>query len=86
MGTSGLVSWAVDDSDLRLIVMWSIPYSHSVERSWLGFGSTQSKSHEDFGDDKFMEIWNNSYNQGHWFTKGSPNDNKYLSFSFVPSL
>ncbi|XP_055348083.1 tereporin-Ca1-like [Paramacrobiotus metropolitanus] len=37
-GTSGVVSWLINGSNERLVIMWSAPYSFDFHSNWMGVG------------------------------------------------
>ena len=41
-GCSGVLSWEIFGSDEKLVVMYSIPYSHDFHSNWIGVGLSSS--------------------------------------------
>lgn len=46
-GTSGTVSWKFKNGQ-RMIIMWSVPYSHDFYSNWLAIGAHKQHDSEDF--------------------------------------
>jgi len=40
-GTSGTVAWELEDQNVHLIVMWSVPYNLNIYNSYFGIGVVQ---------------------------------------------
>ena len=40
-GTSGTIAWELQEENVHLIVMWSIPYNLRVYNSYFGIGVVQ---------------------------------------------
>ena len=37
-GCAGVLSWEIEDSNEKLVLMYSIPYSHDFHSNWIGVG------------------------------------------------
>ena len=40
-GTSGTIAWTLEDENIHLIVMWSVPYNLKIYNSYFGIGVEQ---------------------------------------------
>ena len=37
-GCAGVLTWEIDESDEKLVLMYSIPYDHNLHSNWIGVG------------------------------------------------
>ena len=40
-GTSGTIAWELEEQNVHLIVMWSVPYNLNIYNSYFGIGVVQ---------------------------------------------
>ena len=40
-GTSGTIAWELEEENVHLIVMWSLPYNLNIYNSYFGLGVVQ---------------------------------------------
>ena len=63
-GTTGVAAWKIGDTHKRLIVMWSVPWSHAVYSNVLAVGLTESKARLD------NQLYNTMYHENKpWFQR-----------------
>ena len=63
-GTTGVAAWKVGDTHNRLIVMWSVPWSHAFYSNVLAVGLTKSKARLD------NQLYKMMYNESKpWFKR-----------------
>ena len=43
-GTSGTIAWELEEENVHLIVMWSIPYNLRIYNSYFGIGVVQLRT------------------------------------------
>ena len=50
-GCAGVLSWEIEDSGEKLVVMYSVPYSHDFHSNWIGVGLSS-------GTPSYYEMYN----------------------------
>ena len=43
MGTCGTISWQLVEINMRLIIMWSVPFNFNIRDSYYAIGLTHNK-------------------------------------------
>lgn len=73
-GTSGTIAWELEEENVHLIVMWSIPYNLRIYNSYFGIGVVQLRTR--FTRD-MLPYWYKQMienDQGRNFQRGMPGD------------
>ena len=58
-GCAGVVSWNIKDNNEKLVLMYSIPYSHDFHKNWIGIGlfpqrDQSQKFHQMYSGQRFI--------------------------------
>ena len=74
-GTSGTIAWELEEENVHLIVMWSVPYNLKIYNSYFGLGVVQLSTRftRDMLPYWYKQMIENS--QGRTFQRGQPGDN-----------
>ena len=43
-GTSGTLSWELENTGVHIVIMWSVPYNLNIYNSYFGIGVVQLKT------------------------------------------
>ncbi|OQV21920.1 Dehydrogenase/reductase SDR family member 1 [Hypsibius exemplaris] len=65
-GSSGTVSWNVDGTGQRVVIMWSAPYSFDFHTNWLAVGVMDASSLHLLGENTFNEMYKSEES---WFKR-----------------
>ena len=73
-GTSGTIAWELEEENVHLIVMWSIPYNLRIYNSYFGIGVVQLRTRftRDMLPYWYKQMIENG--QGRSFQRGKPGD------------
>ncbi|XP_023328862.1 tereporin-Ca1 [Eurytemora carolleeae] len=88
-GTSGVIAWELEDQNVHLIVMWSIPYNLGIYNSYLAIGVVKLTTtvSRDMLPYYYKEMID--HEQGRVFQRGKPGSNilfRHENFFVVANL
>ena len=74
-GTSGTIAWELEEENVHLIVMWSVPYNLKIYNSYFGIGVVQLSTRftRDMLPYWYKQMIDNK--QGRTFQRGQPGHN-----------
>ena len=78
-GCAGVLTWEIKDSDEKLVLMYSIPYSHDFHSNWIGVGLCSKSTNLTF--DEMYNGYENGFKRKDFYYDTNPVNFKSANFA-----